>query len=85
VLSPQYMSWLVMLVPGAGIVVAGVLVVALVLTRAEWNRFAMSHGTTHHWGQVLSWWIFARDLVLVALFAFLVVRLRAGARPRNLR
>jgi hypothetical protein len=32
---------------------------------------------------VLSWWILARDVALVGLFAVLVVKLRAGARPRS--
>ena len=82
VLSPQYVSWLVMLVPGVSIAACAVLVVVLVLTRLEWDRFATAHGSTHHWGEVLSWWIFARDLVLVALFALLLLKLRAGARPR---
>ena len=82
VLSPQYVVWLVPLVPAAGLVASGVLVVVLVLTRAEWNRFVLPHGSVHHWGDVLSWWIFARDLVLVGLFALLVLKLRAGARPR---
>jgi hypothetical protein len=85
VLSPQYVTWLVALVPAAGIVAAGILIVVLALTRAEWDRFAEPHGSVHHWGAVLAWWIFARNLVLVALFGWLVLRLRAGARPRNLR
>jgi uncharacterized membrane protein len=83
VLSPQYLSWLVPLVPAAGLVASGVLVVALVLTRAEWDRFVSPHGSTHQWGDVLSWWVFARNLVLVGLFALLVVKLRAGARSRS--
>jgi uncharacterized membrane protein len=82
VLSPQYVVWLVLLVPAAGIVASGVLVVVLVLTRAEWNRFVLPHGSVQHWGDVLSWWIIARDLVLAGLFALLVLKLRAGARPR---
>lgn len=85
VLSPQYLVWLVPLVPAAGLVASGVLVVALALTRAEWNRFVLPHGSVHHWGEVLSWWILGRDLVLVALFALLVLKLRAGATPRNRR
>lgn len=83
VLSPQYVVWLVPLVPAAGLVAAGVLVGALALTHLEWDRFASPHGSVHHWGEVLSWWILARDLVLVALFAFLVLRLRAGATQRS--
>jgi uncharacterized membrane protein len=83
VLSPQYVVWLVPLVPAAGLAAAGVLVGALALTHLEWNRFASPHGSVHHWGEVLSWWIFARDLVLVALFALLVLRLRAGAIRRS--
>jgi uncharacterized membrane protein len=85
VLSPQYLAWLVPLVPAAGLLASGVLVVALVLTRAEWNRFVSPHGSVHHWGEVLSWWILARDLVLVALFALLVLKLRAGATLRSRR
>jgi uncharacterized membrane protein len=82
VLSPQYVIWLLPLVPAAGIVASGVLVVVLVLTRAEWNRFVLPHGSVQHWGDVLAWWILARDLVLVGLFALLVLKLRAGATPR---
>jgi uncharacterized membrane protein len=83
VLSPQYVVWLVPLVPAAGIVASGVLVVVLALTRAEWNRFVLPHGSVQHWGDVLSWWILARDLVLVALFALLTLKLRTGARQRS--
>jgi hypothetical protein len=83
VLSPQYLSWLVPLVPAAGLAAAAVLAVALVLTRLEWDRFASPHGSTHHWGEVLSWWILARDLVLVGLFALLLVKLRAAARSQS--
>jgi uncharacterized membrane protein len=82
VLSPQYVVWLVPLVPAAGLAASGVLVSALVLTHVEWNHFVTSSA---HWGQVLSWWVFARDLVLVALFFLLALRLRAGPRSRSLR
>jgi hypothetical protein len=60
-----------------------VLVVVLALTHLEFNLFAESHGSVEHWGQVLSWWILVRDVALVGLFAVLVVKLRAGARPRS--
>jgi hypothetical protein len=83
VLSPQYVVWLVPLVPAAGLAAAGVLVGVLALTHLEWDRFASPHGSVHHWGEVLSWWILARDFVLVALFALLVLRLRAGAIRRS--
>lgn len=85
VLSPQYVVWLVPLVPAVGLVASGLLVVVLALTRADWNRFVLPHGSVHHWGEVMSWWILARDLALVALFALLVVKLRAGATQRNRR
>jgi uncharacterized membrane protein len=84
VLSPQYMAWLMPLVPATGIIEAGVLAAAFSLTHAEFDRFSEAHGSIEHWGQVLSWWIFARDLVLVALFALLAVRLRPGPRSRSL-
>ena len=85
VLSPQYLTWLVPLVPATGLAACGVLVGALLLTRGEWDRFVTPHGTTQQWGDVLSWWILARDLVLVALFALLVLKLRAGARSQSRR
>jgi uncharacterized membrane protein len=80
VLSPQYVVWLVPLVPAAGLAASGVLVSALVLTHAEWNHFVKSYT---HWGDVLAWWVMARDLVLVALFVLLALRLRAGPRSRS--
>jgi uncharacterized membrane protein len=83
VLSPQYVVWLLPLVPAAGIVASGALVAVLALTRAEWNRFVLPHGSVQHWGDVLSWWILARDLVLVGLFVLLTLKLRGGARPRS--
>jgi hypothetical protein len=85
VLSPQYTAWLVPLVPAAGLAASVVLVAVLALTRLEWDRFASGHGSVEHWGQVLSWWILVRDLALVALFAVLVVKLRAGARSQSSR
>jgi hypothetical protein len=85
VLSPQYVVWLVPLVPAAGLAASGVLVATLALTHAEWSRFVESHGTVDQWGHVLSWWILARDLVLVALYVLLVLRLSAGPRLRSRR
>jgi len=83
VLSPQYTAWLVPLVPAAGLAASVVLVAVLALTHLEWDRFATGHGSVEHWGQVLSWWILMRDLVLVALFVLLVLKLRAGARSQS--
>jgi hypothetical protein len=80
VLSPQYVVWLVPLVPAAGLAASGVLVAALVLTHVEWNHFVRSY---EHWGEVLSWWVLARNLVLVALFFLLALRLRAEPRSRS--
>jgi hypothetical protein len=83
VLSPQYVDWLVALVPGAGLAAAAGLVAVLALTRAEWDRFVTAHGAVEHWGDVLSWWVLARNLALVGLVALLLVRLRAAPRLRN--
>jgi hypothetical protein len=85
VLSPQYLTWLVPLVPAAGIAEAATLALALVLTHLEWNRFVEPHGSVENWGRVLSPWILVRDLVLVGLFALLAFRLRAEATPRSRR
>jgi hypothetical protein len=84
VLSPQYVAWLMPLVPATGVIEAGMLAAVFVLTHAVFDRFEEPHGSIEHWGQVLSWWILARDLVLVALFALLALRLRVGARRRSL-
>ena len=70
--------------PAAGLAASVVLVAVLALTHLEWDRFATGHGSVEHWGQVLSWWMLARDLVLLALFVLLAVRRRVGARPRSL-
>jgi hypothetical protein len=69
VLSPQYLTWLVPLVPAVAVETALLLASALVLTRLEWERFIRPHGSVEHWGDVLSWWVLARDLVLVTLLA----------------
>ena len=76
VLSPQYVAWLVPLVPAVGIDAAVLLAVVLVLTRLEWERFVRPHGSVEHWGDVLSWWILARDLALVMLLAATIRRSR---------
>ena len=79
VLSPQFLVWLlaiVVLVPGVrGTIAVILLLVACLLTRA-W----FPHG---YWDLVkrfdptASWLVLARDLVLVAVFVVLVVRLKA--------
>lgn len=76
VLSPQYLSWLVPLVPAAGVECALLLALALVLTRLEWERFIRPHGTTEHWGDVLSWWVLVRDVALLMLLAATTRRAR---------
>jgi hypothetical protein len=76
VLSPQYVTWLVPLVPAVAVECAVLLGVVLVLTRLEWERFIRPHGGVEHWGDVLSWWVLARDLALVTLLAATIRRTR---------
>jgi glycosyl transferase family 87 len=76
VLSPQYVSWLVPLVPAVSVDCALLLAIVLVLTRLEWERFVRPHGSTAHWGDVLSWWVLIRDLGLVTLLAATIRRTR---------
>ncbi len=88
VFSPQFVEWLGTLVPAAGLVASGLVVVVLVLTRIEFQHFVTGHATIDEWARSLTWWVFARDLVVVALFGLLVARLalvrnREGARPRT--
>jgi hypothetical protein len=82
VLSPQFLIWLLPLVPlvrgRRGLVASAVLAVALVLTQL-WFPY-------HYWDLVLrlnaraSWLVLARDLVLVALVAVLAWPLRDPGR-----
>lgn len=82
VFSPQYLTWLVLLVPlaaaGLGVATGALLVVACVLTQLWFFRqqeiFAV--------GGVV-WLVLARDLIVVALYAVVVARLwgrRRGSR-----
>lgn len=82
VLSPQFMIWLIPLVPlvrgRRGLVASGLFAAALLLTQAWFPRrywdLALNFGTTP------SWLVVARDVVLVALLLVLTVPL-----PRTLR
>jgi hypothetical protein len=84
VLSPQFLIWLIPLVPlvvgTAGAVAASLLAVALVTTQL-WFPY-------RYWDVVAlaptGWLVFARDLVLVGLFAVLVVAMtRRREAPRT--
>jgi uncharacterized membrane protein len=74
VLSPQYLVWLIPLVPlvelGVGLVASALLVVALVMTQLEFYD-------SDHVAQLgtVSWLVLARNLVLVAMFVVLTRRL----------
>jgi hypothetical protein len=82
VISPQYVDWLVPLVPAAGAAASGLLLASLALTHVVFDRFHDPGGPSGaHYKAALTWWVFARDVVLVALYALLVARLRR--RPRT--
>ena len=88
VFSPQFVEWLGSLVPAAGFVASGLVVVVLVLTRIEFQHFVTAHATIDEWARSLTWWVFARDLAVVAIFGLLVARLALfrspeGSRPRT--
>ncbi len=80
VLSPQFLIWLIPLVPLVGLSVTAVLAAALVLTQL-WFPF-------RYWELALefdaaaSWLVLARDVVLVGLTTLLVLRVRR-ARARS--
>jgi uncharacterized membrane protein len=89
VLSPQFLVWLVPLVPlvlgRRGLRAAGLLVAALVLTQVWFPGRYWDYVYT--FDQAASWAVLARDLVLVALTATLVlpigIRAREGAAARS--
>ena len=82
VLSPQYVDWLVPLVPAAGAAASAMLLGALALTRVVFDRFHAPGGPSgEQYKAALTWWVVARDLLLVALYALLVARL--WRRPRR--
>lgn len=66
VFSPQYATWLVGIVPAAGLVATAALVPILVLTHIVFDRF--------HAGEDLTWWVVPRDALVVALYAWLCRR-----------
>jgi hypothetical protein len=75
VLSPQYLLFLVPLVPLVDSVIAwGVLLLALALTQV-WARFPEPFLQITHLGAVI-WAALARNLVLVVLYALLLTGLR---------
>jgi uncharacterized membrane protein len=77
VFSPQYVDWLVPLVPVAGAVVSAVLLSALALTHVVFDRFHAPGGPAgEHYRAALTWWVVARDLAVVALYGLLALRLR---------
>lgn len=66
VFSPQYVTWLVGIVPAAGVVATAALVPILVLTHVVFDRF--------HAGQDLTWWVVPRDALVVVLYVWLCRR-----------
>jgi hypothetical protein len=87
VFSPQYVAWLGTLVPGAGYIASGLVLVVLLLTRVVFQHFETGQATTEEWVRSLAWWVFVRDLLVVGLFGllvgFLALRPREGSRSRT--
>ena len=77
VLSPQYLVWLIPLVPLDGLVAVVLLVLALALGQSWYFHY---HDLWAIGPQV--WTLLARNLVLIALFAVLILEL-AGRRARR--
>ena len=77
VFSPQYVDWLIPLVPAAGAAASALMLVTFGLTHVVFDRFHDPGGPGgEHYKAALAWWVIARDLVLLALYVLLVTRLR---------
>ena len=84
VFSPQYVDWLVPLVPAAGAAASALLLGTLALTHVVFDRFHDPGGPGGaHYKAALTWWVVARDLVVVALYVLLVLRLRRKPRTSS--
>jgi len=84
VFSPQYVDWLIPLVPAAGAAASALLLATLALTHVVFDRFHDPGGPGGaHYKAALAWWIVARDLVVLALYALLVLRLRRRPATRS--
>jgi hypothetical protein len=85
VLSPQFMIWLIPIVPlvrgRRGLWASALLAAALVLTQV-WFPFRYFR-LALHFEEGLSWVLLARDLILVTLTLMLVTSLRTGATLRE--
>jgi uncharacterized membrane protein len=83
VLSPQYLLWLIPLVPlvrgRRGVVATGLLTVACVLTQVWFPQRYFAYADSFE----LAWVVLLRDVVLVALFAALVTPRRERAPLRT--
>jgi hypothetical protein len=73
VLSPQYLVWLIPLIPFGGALAAALLVAALALAQSWYFHYPQLWAVG--WPV---WPLLVRNLLLVALYAFLLVRLRTG-------
>ena len=81
VLSPQYLLWLVPLVPLDGFAAMLLFLLALGLTQI-WARFPDAFNRMVHLGAI-DWAVLARNLVLVVVLAVLVRRIRPASTPAS--
>jgi hypothetical protein len=75
VLSPQYVDWLVPLVPAAGAGAATLTLGACLLTQVLFDHYLAVYARHDE-----VWILVARNVLLVALYALLVVRMRRTSR-----
>ena len=74
-ISPQYLIWLLPLVPLVGAFATALLVAAMVA-----GRLWFFHYRDVFAGEAIVWLVLARDLLLVALFAVLALHLRRSTK-----